>query len=134
MDSIIIKKLQEEYDTGKSVRKLSNEYGYSTYMITKNIKQRELKRNFTNSQKVTNWRRRAKKKLVEYKGGKCIICDYNKCIKALEFHHINPKDKSFRINSNTMLSHSNKDIIKELSKCILLCSNCHRELHYFKNH
>ena len=47
---------------------------------------------------VTKRRRELKHKLVEYKGGKCEKCGYNKCIGALEFHHINEDEKSFSFN------------------------------------
>ena len=66
-----------------------------------------------------------------YDDNKCQICGYNKCYQALEFHHINPKEKEFNIAQ--MLRQSsilNENIIKEeLKKCILVCSNCHREIH-----
>lgn len=65
-------------------------------------------------------------KIKESYGGKCIRCGYDKCIKALEFHHLNPLEKDFTIsNDHFKLS----DVIKEVKKCILLCSNCHKELH-----
>lgn len=60
------------------------------------------------------------------KGGKCIKCGYDKCLKALEFHHLNPKEKDFTIsNDNFKLLNA----IEESKKCILLCSNCHKEFH-----
>lgn len=65
-------------------------------------------------------------KMVEYKGGKCEICGYNKCIEALEFHHINPKEKDFSISGGTKSFNTLKP---ELDKCILVCANCHREIH-----
>lgn len=58
----------------------------------------------------------------------CKICGYNKCKQALEFHHIDPTKKEYRIaNINTYKEYT---IIKELEKCILVCANCHREIHY----
>lgn len=65
---------------------------------------------------------------VEYKGGCCSKCGYNKCIAALEFHHVNPdtKDKDY-FNSRGGLTESLKT---ELDKCVLLCANCHREEHH----
>lgn len=68
------------------------------------------------------------KKLIEYLGGKCSRCGYNKCIAALDFHHINPETKSFNIAPS--MSRSMFSLMREADKCILLCSNCHRELHY----
>jgi hypothetical protein len=126
MDSNIIKKLQKEYDSGESIRGLSRKYSYSTYILSKYIKQRERKRNFTKSEYVTNWRRRTKIKLVEYKGGKCIKCGYNTSLRALEFHHINSNEKDFQISR---VSISYEKLKKETDKCLLVCSNCHCEIH-----
>lgn len=76
---------------------------------------------------VTNKRKRNKELLVEYKGGKCEICGYNKCIEALEFHHTNPEEKEFGICNGDIKSVERLKI--EADKCILVCANCHRELH-----
>jgi hypothetical protein len=57
----------------------------------------------------------------------CSICGYNECDAALDFHHVNPKDKIFQINLTTMRTKDEK-IFNELNKCILLCSNCHRKI------
>ena len=69
------------------------------------------------------------KQLVEYKGGKCEHCGYDKCISALEFHHINPSEKDFGIGQYGS-SKSFEKMKQEVDKCILLCCNCHRELHW----
>ena len=76
-------------------------------------------------------KRREKLKLmaIEYKGGKCEICGYNKCPDAMEFHHINSNEKDFGISQNGC-TRSFDNMKKELDKCILVCSNCHREIHY----
>lgn len=65
---------------------------------------------------------------IEYKGGKCHVCGYSKCVGALEFHHIEPEYKKFAISS-TSGNISERVLKKELDKCVLLCSNCHREVH-----
>ncbi len=65
-----------------------------------------------------------KKAAVSYMGGKCILCGYNRCLRALHFHHLNPHEKSFNISSKS----SWYDIAPELEKCVLLCSNCHAEV------
>lgn len=70
---------------------------------------------------------RLKLKAIEYKGGSCERCGYNKNLKALEFHHIDPKEKDFGIAQ--VRTKSFKKIQKELDKCILVCSNCHSEIH-----
>lgn len=57
------------------------------------------------------------------------MCGYNSCPDALEFHHMNPNEKEFGIAKNGS-TRSFEGIKKELDKCILVCSNCHREIHY----
>jgi len=59
----------------------------------------------------------------------CAICGYNKCDRALDFHHVNPQDKKFRLNRCEMSAKDSK-ILDEINKCILLCANCHREIHF----
>ena len=71
-------------------------------------------------------RYRVKKEMVEYKGGKCEICSYNKSLRALQFHHKDPNEKDFNIGTKTNMC---EKIKKELDKCMLLCSNCHSEIH-----
>lgn len=68
-----------------------------------------------------------RKLFVEYKGGKCSICGYGRCIWALELHHRNPNEKEFIISR---LRSFNEKTKKELDKCDLLCANCHREIHF----
>lgn len=69
-----------------------------------------------------------KKAAVEYKGGACVKCGYNKCLGSLDFHHCDPtqKDPNWRKMRNWPL----EKIKAELDKCILVCRNCHGEIHY----
>lgn len=83
--------------------------------------------NTINYNHVYDYRKKLKERLVEYKGGKCEICGYNKCITALEFHHLDPGKKDFTIGSSKVLSF--EKCKQEVDKCILVCSNCHREIH-----
>ena len=83
--------------------------------------------NMSHAQAVTIKRRAIKKMLIEYKGGKCQRCGYDKCMRALEFHHLNPEEKDFHLSKN--LSKSIASLKSEADKCILLCSNCHAEEH-----
>lgn len=72
--------------------------------------------------------RNLKQICVEYKGGKCIICGYNRCNAALKFHHLNPNEKEFNLSHHKLTSFNEK-IKQELDKCILVCGNCHDEIH-----
>jgi len=103
------------------------------YEERKNINEEKRKeRNKKMSQHITNWRRKAKKKLIEYKGGKCEKCGYNKDFpSAYDFHHKAPKEKDFSISSNGN-TRSIEKMRKEVDKCMLLCATCHREIHHYK--
>ena len=69
-----------------------------------------------------------KQKIVELMGGECSLCGYKKCITALEFHHKN-KGKDFNIGE-LIKNSSEQNVLKEVQRCILVCANCHRELHH----
>ena len=80
-----------------------------------------------NSCAINERRFKIKEKAVNYKGGKCEKCSYDKCISALDFHHVNEEEKEFNLSG--CHCYAWKRIEKELDKCILVCSNCHREIH-----
>ena len=67
--------------------------------------------------------------LVQKLGGKCSICSYSKNSSSLAFHHLNPKDKSFALDLRSLSNRKQEVIDGEVSKCILICCNCHAELH-----
>jgi predicted DNA-binding protein YlxM (UPF0122 family) len=81
-----------------------------------------------NYQRVKNRRNKLKEMAVAFLGGKCIKCGYNKCIWALEFHHKDPNKKDFTISTYGNLSW--EKLKGELIKCDLVCSNCHKEIHF----
>lgn len=79
-------------------------------------------------QAVAKRRKKIKEMAIVYKGGKCYICGYNKCNAALDFHHRNEINKSFGLSVRG-LTRSWERTRKELDKCVLVCANCHREIH-----
>lgn len=81
-----------------------------------------------NSEKVIKRHRKVKRLLVDYKGGKCELCGYDKSIAAMQFHHIDPSQKDFGI-STRMYSQALETLKREVDKCSLLCANCHFETH-----
>ena len=85
----------------------------------------EIKINQYNAHK--DWRQRIKKQCIEYLGGKCENCGYDKCTAALDFHHKDMNEKEFNISGGSLKSF--EKLKPELDKCILLCANCHREIH-----
>lgn len=71
--------------------------------------------------------RLVKMRSIEYKGGSCVLCGYNKHPAALEFHHLDPTQKEFDISLCKLKDFER--VKPELDKCVLVCSNCHREFH-----
>ena len=84
------------------------------------------------SDKSIRWQKKARKErkntLISIFGGKCQICGYNRCHKSFDFHHVDPSKKDSAISAFGLLSKWKK-IVQEMKKCILVCSNCHREIH-----
>lgn len=73
------------------------------------------------------YRNKTKKRAIDYKGGCCSVCGYDKYIGSLQFHHVYPENKSFIISDFGFNKFDS--LIEELDKCILVCSNCHGEIH-----
>lgn len=76
--------------------------------------------------KAAERRKGIRGRAIAYKGGRCFVCGYDACPQAFDFHHPDPLQKDFTI-SRRMTSF--EAIRPELDKCILLCANCHREVH-----
>lgn len=79
-------------------------------------------------QAVKNRRKKLREMARASKGNKCFVCGYDKCQRALSFHHIDPATKEFDLSTDG-LTRSWKRIEKEIDKCVLVCANCHMEIH-----
>lgn len=79
------------------------------------------------SERVSEWRRRAKRRLVAAAGGACARCGYADFPAALHFHHLDPAEKAFSI-SRGGVTRAFSELEEEASKCVLLCSRCHAEV------
>jgi hypothetical protein len=64
---------------------------------------------------------------------KCIRCGENHPA-CLDFHHRNPKEKLMTVGQVFQRGWSISSIKKEIEKCDILCSNCHRKLHWEEKH
>jgi hypothetical protein len=73
--------------------------------------------------------RESKLRAMEALGGKCCMCGYDRNPAALEFHHINPEEKDFEPRK-LMREKDFSKIMAEISKCALVCKNCHTEIHH----
>lgn len=130
-----IDEMNKYYFEVKSFKKVSDKFGWCIKTIRKYIipigkysttEEQHENRKKNISKNVVKWRQDKKIKLVEYKGGCCQNCGYKKSNSALEFHHINPIEKDFTIAGK---SYSYERLKKEADKCIMICSNCHIEIH-----
>ena len=106
-------------------KKLENNKGKTLDQILKEAKCKK-------KSKYYKWQKKArlerKKTLIGIFGGSCLFCGYNRCHWSLEFHHIDPKMKDNTVSAYGLLKRFEK-LIKEIQKCLLVCVNCHREIH-----
>ena len=71
--------------------------------------------------------RKLKADAVDLLGGKCTICKGVFHNAAFEFHHPDPDGKDYSIGNKKCLRIESH--IQELTKCVLVCSNCHKTIH-----
>ena len=76
---------------------------------------------------VIRRRRKVKEILVAEAGGRCVACGYNRYAGALQFHHVDPSEKSFEIGGRG-LTRAIEELRAEVRKCVLVCATCHAEL------
>ena len=80
-----------------------------------------------NVERVAQRRRSVKQILVAEAGGACTLCGYDRCARALAFHHVNPASKAFGLAVGGVARSLAKARL-EAAKCVLLCANCHMEV------
>ena len=73
-------------------------------------------------------RRLVKKKAVNYKGNQCYCCHQQYPLVVYDFHHLDPTQKDFSLGDKTSTIKWDK-VQAEIDKCILVCANCHRQIH-----
>lgn len=122
-------KRRENYLINKETIKQYNSKSYEKHKQSRIESISNYRKN--NKEKVKKWSDKYRdKRLQEYLSMKdklkCEKCGENH-IATLDFHHLDPlqKDKSV-----TKFIYSPKKLEQEINKCIVLCSNCHRKLHW----
>lgn len=81
--------------------------------------------------RARTWKRgeERKQKLIDLKGGSCKECGYKRCSRSLSFHHRDPSQKSFALDTRAIRGLKWETLLQEVEKCDLLCLNCHMEFH-----
>ena len=77
---------------------------------------------------IARIRRERKQRAVQLMGDSCLGCGRDGALVLFEFHHRNAADKEFGISEDGILRSWHK-VVVELAKCVMLCANCHREVH-----
>jgi DNA-binding CsgD family transcriptional regulator len=128
----LVNSIKEYYNEGNSSIDTAEKFNVSKSTVLKYVdvrrrtKMTEEERKRKNVEGVIWYRKRLKERAVEYKGGMCECCGYDRAIEALEFHHRDPKEKDFSPSGKSV---SWERMRKEIDKCVLVCANCHREIH-----
>lgn len=130
----LVEQIRDYYNLGYSCQQTADKFNVGKTTVrsyvdirTKRILTNEERKAY-NVKSVVKRRQKIKEMSVEYKGGSCQKCGYNKSLSALEFHHLDPNEKDFSLSKGGHCSSWEK-VKKELDKCILVCANCHREIH-----
>lgn len=109
--------------TKKTKIKNCKKHGHTKYTLRSDGYYRCAK---CNSEAASKSRRNQKRKLVEYFGGRCIECGYDRYDCCMDFHHIDPSTKSFGISDGR--NRAWEKVLAEAKKCVLLCTRCHQEI------
>jgi len=112
----------------KTIEKECKKHGFTTFVIREINTKKRYRCRKCSVDAVTKRRKVVKLKAVQYKGGCCEICGYDKSVWAMQFHHKEKETKDFNIGYKGNCK-SWESVKKELDKCILVCSNCHAEIH-----
>lgn len=105
--------------------------GRQTHYCSKKCKVKELlKYDKTAADKMREKGMNRKIYFVKQLGGECHCCGYDKNLAALTFHHMNPDDKLFTLDTRKMTNTNMESLQREVNKCKLVCFNCHMEEHY----
>jgi hypothetical protein len=67
--------------------------------------------------------------LIQNMGGACSFCGYKNNLAAFNFHHVNSQAKQFKLDMRALSNRTWNSVLQEADKCLLVCANCHAELH-----
>lgn len=116
-------KIKEQLITERNTKRTNAALFKTELKWIKNaIKKSRYKGTFNYQTNCVSWRR----SIIEHFGNKCMKCGSK--VDVPHFHHIDPAQKKFQINSKTR-NKSKEEWVEEVNKCSMLCANCHDEVH-----
>jgi 5-methylcytosine-specific restriction endonuclease McrA len=130
----LVEKIRGYYNEGNSCQKTSDKFGVGKTTVRSYVDIRVKKKKSDEEiraarvEAVQRRRHKIKQMAIDYKGGCCQECGYNNYNGALEFHHLDPNEKDFSLGYKGHCTAWEK-VKEELDKCVILCANCHREVH-----
>jgi len=118
--------------TGKKIQRRKRFCSQKCHDVLKSYNSSQIQKDFKKEYGLNKYCLKGiykKLQLIDIFGGKCEKCGYDKNISAFDFHHKNPYEKNFEIKTQNLKCKKDDEILEEAMKCMLLCANCHRELH-----
>lgn len=128
----VLKRAKDSYHNNSSLKRQHSKECEENNSLK--VKSKYKKENIKDIKQVLKRRDKSKKEVILSKGGECEICGFKyngENAVCFDFHHINPKEKKY--NPSTALRLSKEERDEELSKCLLVCANCHRLIHARRN-
>ena len=122
-----VDKSEQEFNWESKQRGIKRKKVCVACCVARNKLSREKNRAAYN-QKSNERRHERKKRMIEYKGGKCLDCSGQFHWSAMDFHHLDSTTK--HRDPGLLMGNTDETLKKEVDKCVLLCANCHRIRHF----
>lgn len=116
-------------DAPRFIERECNHHGLTSYVLFTRSQKTGKSKGYRcvrcNAENKERHRNRIRDALLSEAGGHCVLCGYDRCRSALQFHHRDPMTKEFELSK---ISTNLERARKEAAKCVLLCGNCHAEV------
>ena len=119
----------EDGEIVRHIERRCSHHGVTTFVYEPSKKGYRCKR--CRTAKISEDRRKLKRRLVAEAGGCCSRCGYRQSFWAMHFHHRDPAKKEREI-AHLVRDRNYFAAVQEIAKCDLVCANCHAELEEMK--
>jgi 5-methylcytosine-specific restriction endonuclease McrA len=109
----------------KAARRIQKNVEDAKHRMRTYTPEQKARKSFVSHEAAIKRSRVNKAHFIREMGGRCVRCGFNEHPWGLEFDHVDPTTKM--ANPGRILSWKSQYAIKrELDKCQLICSNCHK--------